>query len=38
MKLASYLADGKPAFGVVVGDGVVTQAIGRGVTVAVNIL
>jgi 2-keto-4-pentenoate hydratase/2-oxohepta-3-ene-1,7-dioic acid hydratase in catechol pathway len=25
MKLASYLADGKPAFGVVIGDGVVTM-------------
>ena len=24
MKLASYVADGKPAFGAVVGDGVVT--------------
>src|SRR5258707_12761122 len=25
MKLASYIADGKPSFGVVVGDGVVTM-------------
>jgi len=25
MKLASYIANGKPAFGVVVGDGVVTM-------------
>ena len=25
MKLASYVANGKPAFGVVVGDGVVTM-------------
>ncbi len=25
MKLASYIANGKPSFGVVVGDGVVTM-------------